>query len=30
VTIDEVWIGEWIYWPLMHTTRNYKQLQCYS
>jgi hypothetical protein len=27
VTIDGVWIGEWIYWPLIHTTRNYKQLQ---
>jgi hypothetical protein len=24
VTIDEVWIGEWIYRPLVHTTRNYK------
>jgi hypothetical protein len=24
VTTDGVWIGEWIYWPLMHTTRNYK------
>jgi hypothetical protein len=27
VTIDGVWIGEWIYWPLIHTTRNYKHLQ---
>jgi hypothetical protein len=27
VTIDGVWIGEWIYWPLIYTTRNYKQLQ---
>jgi hypothetical protein len=24
VTIDGIWIGEWIYWPLIHTTRNYK------
>jgi hypothetical protein len=24
VTIDGVWIGEWIYLPLIHTTRNYK------
>jgi hypothetical protein len=24
VTVDGVWIGEWIYWPLIHTTRNYK------
>jgi hypothetical protein len=23
--IDEVWMGEWIYWLLIHTTRNYKQ-----
>jgi hypothetical protein len=22
--IDRVWIGEWIYWPLIHTTHNYK------
>jgi hypothetical protein len=29
VTIDRVWIGEWIYWPLMHTTRNCKYLQRY-
>jgi hypothetical protein len=21
-TVDGVWIGEWIYWPLLHTTRN--------
>jgi hypothetical protein len=27
VTIDGVWIGEWIYWPLIHTTQNYTQLQ---
>jgi hypothetical protein len=26
VTIDGVWIGEWIYWPLLHMTQNYKQL----
>jgi hypothetical protein len=26
VIMDEIWIGEWIYWPLIHTTRNYKQL----
>jgi hypothetical protein len=26
LTIDEVWIGEWIYWSVIHTTRNYKQL----
>jgi hypothetical protein len=24
VTIDGVWIGERIYWPLIHTTMNYK------
>jgi hypothetical protein len=24
VTIDWVWIGEWICWPIVHTTRNYK------
>jgi hypothetical protein len=29
VTIDGVWIGEWIYWPLVHPTRNYKHLQRY-
>jgi hypothetical protein len=29
VTIDRVWIGEWIYWPLIHTTRNYKHIQHY-
>jgi hypothetical protein len=29
VTIDRVWIGEGIYWPLIHTTRNYKRLKCY-
>jgi hypothetical protein len=29
VTMDGVWIGEWIYWPLIHTTWNYKQLQRY-
>jgi hypothetical protein len=23
VTIDGVWIGEWIHWPLIHTTRKY-------
>jgi hypothetical protein len=27
MSIDGVWIDESIYWPLMHTTRNYKQLQ---
>jgi hypothetical protein len=25
VTIDGVWIGDSIYWPLFHTTRKYKQ-----
>jgi hypothetical protein len=29
VTIDGVWIGERIYWPLIHTTRNYKRLKRY-
>jgi hypothetical protein len=31
-TVDGVWTGELIYWPLIHTTQNYKQLQshCYS
>jgi hypothetical protein len=29
VTIDRVWIGEWMYWPLIHLTRNYKHLQHY-
>jgi hypothetical protein len=24
VTIDGVWIGEWIYGPFIHATRNYK------
>jgi hypothetical protein len=24
VTIDGVWIGEWIYWPLIQTNQNYK------
>jgi hypothetical protein len=24
VTIHEVWIGELIYWPFVHITRNYK------
>jgi hypothetical protein len=27
VTIDGVWICEWIYWPLTHTTRNYQSLE---
>jgi hypothetical protein len=26
VTIDGAWIGDSIYWPLTHTTRNYKYL----
>jgi hypothetical protein len=30
VTIDRVWIGELICWPLIHTTRNYKQLQLHN
>jgi hypothetical protein len=30
VTIDGVWIGEWIYWPLIHTTRNHKHLTAIS
>jgi hypothetical protein len=29
VTVDGVWIGEWIYWPLIHTNWNYKWLQRY-
>jgi hypothetical protein len=29
VTTERVWIGEWIYWPNTHFTRNYKQLQIY-
>jgi hypothetical protein len=29
VAIDGVWIGYWVYWPLIHTTRNYRQLQRY-
>jgi hypothetical protein len=29
VTLDGVWIGEWIYWPLLHKTLNYKHLQRY-
>jgi hypothetical protein len=29
VTIDGVWIGSWIYWPLIHTTRNCKSSQRY-
>jgi hypothetical protein len=24
VTVDGVWIGEYIYWPLVHATDNYK------
>jgi hypothetical protein len=24
VAIDVIWIGEWIYWPLIYTTLNYK------
>jgi hypothetical protein len=24
MTVDGVWIGDSIYWPLIHTTRNYK------
>jgi hypothetical protein len=27
VTIDGVFIGEWIYWPLIHATQSYKQSQ---
>jgi hypothetical protein len=27
VTIDGVWTGEWVYWPLIHTTQNYRQLK---
>jgi hypothetical protein len=27
VTIDGIWIGYWIYWPLLHTTHKDKQLQ---
>jgi hypothetical protein len=27
VTIDAVWIGEWIYSPLIYMTRNYNKLQ---
>jgi hypothetical protein len=23
VTIDRVWISEWIYWPLVYTSLNY-------
>jgi hypothetical protein len=23
VTTEWAWIGEWIYWPLIHTTSNY-------
>jgi hypothetical protein len=23
VIIDGVWIGEWIYWPLVYTAQNY-------
>jgi hypothetical protein len=30
VTIDRVWIGEWIYCLLIHTTRNYKHLTTFS
>jgi hypothetical protein len=26
VSVDEVWIGDWIYWKLMHTAHYYKQL----
>jgi hypothetical protein len=24
VTVDGVWIGEWIYLPLIHASQNYK------
>jgi hypothetical protein len=30
VTRDRVWIGEWIYWPLMRTNQNYKHLTMLS
>jgi hypothetical protein len=30
VTIDGVWIGEWIYWPLIHAPRDCKKLQHHS
>jgi hypothetical protein len=26
-TVEGIWINEWIYWPLIHTTWNYKHLQ---
>jgi hypothetical protein len=29
VATDGVWIGYWIYWPLIHSTRHYKHLQRY-
>jgi hypothetical protein len=29
VTIDGVWINDWIKWPLINSARNYKQLQRY-
>jgi hypothetical protein len=27
--LEDVWIGEWIYWPLIHPSWNYKKLQRY-
>jgi hypothetical protein len=30
VTMDGVWIGELIYWPLIHTTGNYRALSLIS
>jgi hypothetical protein len=27
MTVDGVWVGDSLYWPLIHTSRSYKQLQ---